>query len=222
MSVPRLAPPSIWTQVRRLASFCLRVPRIWGWSPLAITAHTCNITNHNCSDIHCRLSEATLPVCFIICRQCWFAVKSWVKKEHFINKNWPPFSGLYFNHMKSHLLHVLLCEHLLLTGCRVRGLLGGGHLHPAHTDNTLDVCHSRLIGWPEHQNPHPCYVQCFLLFIVLCLTVLMFVGLGYGLGCSACCHISPHIAPPLATCLGLLVPALPTCLGEHAQQDCCM
>ena len=34
-------------------------------------------------------------------------------------------------------------------------------------------------------------------------------------------HISPHIAPPLATCLGVLVPALPTCLGEHAQQDCC-
>ena len=104
--------------------------------------------------------------------------------------------------MKSHLLHVLLGEHLLLTGCRVRGLLGGGNLHPTHTDYTLDVCHSRL-GWPEHQIPHLCYVQCFLLFIVLCLTV------GNGLDCSGsvCCsaavctlgHISPHIAPPLAT-----------------------
>ena len=107
--------------------------------------------------------------------------------------------------MKSHLLHVLLCEHLLLTGCRVRGLLGGGHLHPAHTDYTLDVCHSRLIGWPEHQNPHPCYVQCFLLFIVLCLTV------GNGLDCSGsvCCCLHPgsHLSSHCTTACYLPWPA---------------
>ena len=155
---------------------------------------------------------ATLPVCFIICCQCWFAVKNWVKNEHFINKNWPPFSGLYFNHMKSHLLHVLLCEHLLLTGCWVRGLLGGGHLHPAHTDYTLDVCHSRLGILISVM----CNVSCSL----LCCVSLW--AMGWTAAVCTPGHISPHIAPPLATCLGLLVPALPTCLGEHAQQDCCM